>query len=205
MDLSLGHGQYPRQRRHPGRQAGDVPSRRVVLHPATKHVVHAALRRGRLPQLQELHPRASERHSCPLRHRRLVRRLGHEQCMAAPVIGRMGGSRSHGPLDENKVWSTGWRQLRAQNDAEFRDAVTEAAALHARDELFSKHVEPEHAPEDPVEWAMAEASDDEDDAPMPPPLELELLDMPPVPASAPVMSSLERCVALRLVHGAGPR
>ena len=53
---------------------------------------------GRLPQLQELHPGASERHSCPLRHRRLVRRLGNEQGMAAPVIGSMGGSRTHGPL-----------------------------------------------------------------------------------------------------------
>ena len=52
----------------------------------------------RLPQLQELHPDAGERHSCPLRHRRLVRRLGHEQGMAAPVFGRIGGSRTHGPL-----------------------------------------------------------------------------------------------------------
>ena len=47
----------------------------------------------------------------------------------------------------------------------FRDAFEEAAALHAHDELFAKHIEPEPAPEDPVEWAMA--SDDEDDAPMP--------------------------------------
>ena len=72
--------------------------RRTVLPPATMHVVLAALRRGRLPQLQELHPGASERHSCPLRHRRLVRRLGHEQSMAAPTYGLMGGSRTHGSL-----------------------------------------------------------------------------------------------------------
>ena len=47
---------------------------------------------------------------------------------------------------------------------------------------------------EPVDWAMEEASDDEDDAPMP-----ELIDMPPAPASAPRMSNLERCIALRLV------
>ena len=98
VDPSLGHGQHPRQRGHPGRHAGHFPSRCAVLPPATKHVVLAALRRGRLPQLQELHPGAGERHSCPLRPRRLVRRLGYEQSMAAPVFGRMGGSRTHGPL-----------------------------------------------------------------------------------------------------------
>ena len=107
--------------------------------------------------------------------------------------------------DENKAWTTGWHRLRAGSNAEFRDAVAEAAALHAHDELFSKHIEPEPAPEDPVDWAMAEASDDEDDAPMPdaPPVP-ELIDMPPAPASAPRMSNLERCIALRLVYGAGP-
>ena len=112
-------------------------------------------------------------------------------------------------LAENKVWSTGWRQLRAHSDGDFRDAVTEAAALHAHDELFAKHIVPEPAPEDPVDWAMAEPSDGEDDAPMPdappPEPEPELIDMPPAPASAPRMSNLERCIALRLVYGAGPR
>ena len=107
---------------------------------------------------------------------------------------------------QNKVWSTGWRQVRAQSDAEFHEAVEEAVALHAHDEFFSKHIEPEPAPEDSVEWAMAEASDDEDDAPMPDaPPEPELIDMPPAAASAPPMSNLERCVALRLVYGAGTR
>ena len=87
--------------------------------------------------------------------------------------------------DENKAWTTGWRPLRAHSDAHFKEAVAEAAALHAHDELFSKHIEPEPAPEDPVDWAMAEASDDEDDAPMPDaPPEPELIDMPPAPASA---------------------
>ena len=74
------------------------------------------------------------------------------------------------------------------------------AALHAHDELFSKHIEPEPPPEDPVDLAMAEASDDEDDAPMPDArLEPEIIDMPPAPASALPMSNLERCIALRLV------
>ena len=59
-------------------------SRRTVLPPVTKHFVLAALRSGRLPKLQELHPGASERHSCLLCHRRLVRRLGQEQGMVAP-------------------------------------------------------------------------------------------------------------------------
>ena len=111
-------------------------------------------------------------------------------------------------LDANQVWSTGWRRLRAHSDGAFRDAVEEATALHAHDELFSKHIVPEPAEEGPPIWAMAEESDD-DDAPMPdaPPLEPEpeLIDMPPAPASAPRMSNLERCIALRLVYGAGPR
>ena len=109
-------------------------------------------------------------------------------------------------LDESKAWTTGWRHLRAHGDALFEEAVAEAAALHAHDELFAKHIEPEPAPEDPVDWAMAEATDGEDDAPMPEaPPEPELIDMPPAPASAPPMTNLERCIALRLVYGAGPR
>ena len=107
--------------------------------------------------------------------------------------------------EENQAWTTGWHRLRAGSNAEFRDAaVTEAAALHAHDELFSKHIELEPAPEDPVDWAMAEA-DDKDDAPMPDaPREPELIDMPPAPASAPRTSNLERCIALLLVYDAGP-
>ena len=112
----------------------------------------------------------------------------------------MGGSRSHGPLRREQKLG----QL--HSDAHFQEAVEETAALHAHDELYSKHIEPEPAPEDPVDWAMAEASDDEDDAPMPDAtLEPELIDMPPAPAFAPPMSHLERCIALRLVYCAGPR
>ena len=108
-------------------------------------------------------------------------------------------------LDESKAWTTGWRGLRAHGDAHFKEAVAEAAA-HAHDDLFSRHIDLEPAPEDPVDWAMAEASDDEDDAPMPDaPPEPEIIDMPPAQASARPMSNLERCIALRLLYGAGPR
>ena len=103
-------------------------------------------------------------------------------------------------LDANQAWTTGWRRLRAHSDGDFREAVEEAAALHAEGELFSKHIEPEPAPEDPVDWAMAEPSDGEDDAPMPDaPPEPEVIDMPPARPSARPMSNLERCIALRLV------
>ena len=86
-------------------------------------------------------------------------------------------SRAVMDLCEKNQASTGWRRLRADSDDGFRDAVTEAAALHARDDLFSEHIEPENAPEDIVEWAMAEATDGEDDAPMPDaPPELELIE-----------------------------
>ena len=189
-----------------GTLAAMKPTRRAVLHPAAQHVVFAALRRGRLPQLQELHPDAGERHACPLRHRRLLRRLGHEQSMAAPVFAEWASRAVTDLCEKDQAWITGWSRLRAGSNAEFRQAVAEAAALYAHDELFSRHIEPEPAPENPVEWAMAEASDDEDDAPMPaaPPAP-ELIDMPPAPASEPRMSNLERCIALRLVYGAGPR
>ena len=44
---------------------GSIHASADAAMPATKHFVLAALRRGRLPQFQELHPGASERHSCP--------------------------------------------------------------------------------------------------------------------------------------------
>ena len=54
---------------------------------------------------------------------------------------------------------------------------------------------------------MAEESDDDEDG-TPPHVdadEPELIAIPPAAASAPPMSNLERCIALRLVYGAGPR
>ena len=95
--LSLEHGQQWRQGGHHDRHVGHVPSRRGVLHAAAQQFVLAALRRGRLLQLQELHPSASERHSCPLHLRRLIRRRVLEQGMATTVFGRMGVTRHHGP------------------------------------------------------------------------------------------------------------
>ena len=50
------------------------------------------------------------------------------------------------------------------------------------------------------------SSDDKDDAPMPDaPLEPELMDLPPVLASARPMSRFKRCIALHLECAAGPR
>ena len=77
--------------------ANRFPSRRAVLDLAAQHFVLEALRRGRLPQLQELHPGAVEHDAGPLRHRRLVRRRRDEQGMAT-TIGRRGISGSDGPL-----------------------------------------------------------------------------------------------------------
>ena len=55
--------------------------------------------------------------------------------------------------------------------------------------------------------AMAEESDDDDDGTPPHVVadEPELIDKPPALASALPVSNLERCIALRLVDGAGPR
>ena len=107
----------------------------------------------------------------------------------------------------NQVLATGWRRLRAHGDAHFKEAIEEAAALHARGDLFAKHIKPEPAPEDPLDWAMAEQSDEDGDdtPPHADAEEPEVIDMPPAPASAPRMSNLERCIALRLVYGSGPR
>ena len=54
-------------------------------------------------------------------------------------------------MRKNQVWSTGWRQLRARSDDDFREAVAKANELHATGDLFAKQMEPEAAPEDPVE------------------------------------------------------
>ena len=65
-------------RKHTGRHGGVT---------ASQHFVLAALRLGRIPQLQELRPDANERHCCQLRHRRLIRRHRDEPGMATTAIG----------------------------------------------------------------------------------------------------------------------
>ena len=88
--------------------------------------------------------------------------------MAATVFGRMGSSRSHGPLRHQPGVDFWVASLaRAHTDAELREAVEEANELHATGASFARQIEPEPALADPMEWAMTEASDDEDDAPMP--------------------------------------
>ena len=130
----------------------------TVLHPAAQHVLLAALRRRRLPQLQELHPGANERHSSPP-PRRLVRRRDHAHGMTTTVFGQMDVACHHGPLRQNQARKTRQRRLRAPSDDDFSDAVTEAAAPHARDECFAKHITPEAADEGPPVWATAEESE----------------------------------------------
>ena len=44
-----------------------------------------------------------------------------------------------------------------------REAVTEGAALDAREELFAKHITPEPAEEGPPVWTMSEESDDDEE------------------------------------------
>ena len=105
--------------------------------------------------------------------------------------------------EKNLAWTTGWSRLRAHSNDEFEAAVAHATELHAEGELFSRHIEPEPAPEDPVDWAMAEATYGEDDAPMPDaPPEPELIDMPPaLHRSAP---RVRRRTTMSLVKNAQP-
>ena len=65
----------------------------------------------------------------------------------------MGSSRSHVRLRQKNGRG---RLVDAHSDGDFRIAVTEAAALHARDDLFAKHITPEPAEEASRVWAMAE-------------------------------------------------
>ena len=149
----MGHGQHTMKAK--------FPHRRTPLQPAAQHGLLAALRRCRLRQLQELHPGASERHSCPLRPRRLVRRRRHEQGMATTVFGRMGRSRRHGRLRQKPGvddWLASLAHPQRQGFPGFprcRDG--------GRGELFTKHITPEPAEEGSPVWAMAEESDDDED------------------------------------------
>ena len=89
VDSSLGHGQHPRQRRYTGRHAGDISSRRAVLHPCDVAV------------FRSFKSRIQAKASATLARSVIdssFEGFGHEHCMAAPVFGRMDGSRSHGLL-----------------------------------------------------------------------------------------------------------
>ena len=69
---------------------------------------------------------------------------------------------------KNQAWTTGWRTLRAHSDDDFREDCCEGRRAARRWRLVREtEIEPEPSPEDPVEWVMAEALDDEDDVPMP--------------------------------------
>ena len=150
VDPSLEHGQHPRQRSHPGRHEGRFRPRRAVLHSTTKHVVPAALRPGRLSRLQELHPDASEHHSCPLCHRRLIRRRRRdERSKETPVSGRMGFV-SIPAVSATKTRRGQLGRVACEHATPLHSAMPcrKATALHTHDELFSMHIEPEPAEED---------------------------------------------------------
>ena len=126
--------------------------------------------------------------------------------MAAPVFGRMGISRSHRLLREEpgvddwmeSLASTQQRRVRSCRRTRHRTPRRRRAIFDMRRTGARSRR--------PSGLGIAEVADDEDDAPMPDaPPEPELIDMAPAPASAPPMSNLERCIALRLVYGAGPR
>ena len=113
------------------------------------------------------------------------------------------------PLPIVKTQKSPWNV----SDVDRRETVNFSAFARSKSVFIQRsvcHMPPlprrSPTPEDPVDWAMAEASDGEDDAPMPDaPPEPEIIDLPPAPASAHPMSNLERCIALHLVYGAGPR
>ena len=207
MDPPLGHGQHPRQRGHVDSHAATFP-----------HVVLAFLPPQSTSYLQPCDVAVFRSFkSCIQRQATTTLACsvldGTFEALAMNKAWRRQSSADWAAravtdlCDANQVRSTGWRRLRAHNDGAFRDAVEEAAALHAHDELFAKHITPEPAVEGPPMWAMAEESDDDGDGPPPhaDADEPELIDMPPAPAPAPHMSNLERCIALRLVYGAGPQ
>ena len=139
VDPSLGHGQHPRQRGHPGRHEGRCPTRRTVLPPATKHVVLAAFKSC----IQTLAGATLARSVLDGTFEGLAMNKAWWRQSSAEWAARAVTDLS----DKNQVWTTGSRGLHAHSDGGFRDAATEAAALYARDDLFAKHIEP--APEDP--------------------------------------------------------
>ena len=111
----------------------------------------------------------------------------------------MGGSRSHGPLLREQGLDNWVASVACPQQLPLQRSRRRGRGSHAHDELFSKHIEPEPAPEDPMDWAMAEASDDEDDVPMPDaPPEPEVIDMPPAPASHQNIQSVSQPGKLRI-------
>ena len=133
--------------------------------------------------------------------------IGHEQAMAAPVLGRMNGQLAQSAdilCDANKVWSTGWRRLRADGDDPLQRSRRGGRGAPRRRRALRETHRPRARSRRPSGLGHGRAdSDGEDDAPMPDaPPEPEIIDMPPDKPSAPRMTNLERCIALRFVYGA---
>ena len=203
----LGHDDHdPAARGHTGRRA-ELKQGRTNVDPFLGHGQRPRQQRlGGLPQLQELHPDAKRAPLSPAPSSTasfdvVVMNRARRRQSSAEWAARC-------TMDFcDKNWRTGCRPLRAHSDAHFKEAVEEAAALHARDELFAKHITPESAGEGSLVWAVAEESDDDEDG-TPPHAdadEHQLIAMLPAPASALPMSNLERCIALCLENCSGPR
>ena len=161
MDPPLGDGQHPRQRGHPCRRAAAFPHIVLCFIPPRST---SYLQPHDVAVFRSFKSCIETRASATLARSVLD---GSFEGLAMNKAWRRQSSadwEARAVKDlyaENQAWTTGWHRLRAGSNAEFREVVEKAAALHSRDDLFSKHIEPEPAPEDPVERAMAQASDDE--------------------------------------------
>ena len=118
----------------------------------------------------------------------------------------MGISCSHG-LVRREQGVDNWMASLCAQAATPSSAMPSTRPLHSTPTVSCSPSTSSRSPLPKTPWTgpWQRRQDDEDDAPMPDaPPEPELIDMPPAPASAPRMSNLERCIALRLVYGAGP-
>ena len=157
VDPSPGHGQHPRQRGHPGRHEGRFPHvvlcfpprRTSYLQPCDVAVFRSSNSCIQTQASATLARFVLDGSFEGLAMNKAWRRQSSADWAARAVTDLC-------DENKNKAWTTGWHPLRAHSGAHLKEAVTEAAALHAHDELFSKHIEPEPALEDPVDWAMAE-------------------------------------------------
>ena len=141
VDPPLRHGEHPRQGSHPCNHAGDIPSCRVVFHPAphsTSYVQPCDVAVFR--SLQKCI--ASEHHACPARHRRLVRghrdeqkswwRLKASSCCHRPLRQRSGVDHWMDSLTRTQQLRVRSCRRRGQRTARRRRAVREMHRARVR-------------------------------------------------------------------------
>ena len=129
------------------------------------------------------------------------------QGMATTVSNRLGVARYLDLCNKNQAWRTGWDRLRPFywlfQSWFCHDCYLEQPAFGVQLGGFCDGV----AKLICGKWAMLEDTADHDEMDIQPVLdEPELIDLPAEPGpSHPPTSNLERCTALRLLHGRGPR